>query len=378
MVDEIDELRAALAGIQGPARAMPLMRLASWLAGRYWRMGPDSADGHPLLDEAIALLDEAHPLLEPGAFLRGNAAGLLGVLRGVRHIFGRSRPDDLDTAVRLIEEGLGFPTQPPMTYAIEQLVLGQLLVLRAVQVDGLTEGQIGPDTAVNLDRAATVFRELVDGRPVSSQMTQQASAYLDMTLILQKLVAALAQATAAMQEVQQRMSNQPHIANAFIPNPFELGAIAAESPGPPVAASPPAAARTPAATIRAELPDSATILAMLADGAPPPGVELVDRMVSLGGVLVEAPDAVETDHLLLAVALHLRSLVDDGQGWGAEGIDSRAKDLSAAGDSLLASAPALVAAPADTVAVAVRLAALLDARLPSHDLNRRLAEHMIQ
>ena len=83
-------------------------------------------------------------------------------------------------------------------------------------------------------------------------------------------------------------------------------------------------------------PGFGPLLGLLDDAAPPPAVDTVDELVALAGALVEAPGGVGTDPLLLAVALYLRSLVDDG-GWDDGDVD----DVRAAADRLLAAADAL-------------------------------------
>jgi hypothetical protein len=97
----------------------------------------------------------------------------------------------------------------------------------------------------------------------------------------------------------------------------------------------------------------------------------VDDLVALASSLADAPDRIGTDHLLLAAALYLRSVMDDGGGWGDEG---GTDDVRAAGESLLAAAEAVAVEPADTVAVAFRLATLLDDRQPARGVRAELAK----
>ena len=137
------------------------------------------------------------------------------------------------------------------------------------------------------------------------------------------------------------------------------------------------AAPVPATVLRAALLDTfpgegfAGVLTVLEDDAAVPAVDTVDRLVALGSSLVDSPDAVGTDHILFAVALHLRGLVDSG-GWGAA--DEGSDDVRAAGASLLKTGDALVAAPPDVVAVALRLAAVLDNQLPGCDIGIQISE----
>ena len=156
-----------------------------------------------------------------------------------------------------------------------------------------------------------------------------------------------------------------------------IDALPEETPAasPPRPERPRQAAAPSADALRGQLlahlpgPGFGPLLGLLDDAAPPPPVDTVDELVALAGALVEAPDGVGTDPLLLAVALHLRSLVDDG-GWDDGDVD----DVRAAADRLLVAADALVAAPAEAVALAVRLATLLDRRHAAGQVSDRLTE----
>ena len=67
-------------------------------------------------------------------------------------------------------------------------------------------------------------------------------------------------------------------------------------------------------------------------------------------------DAVDTDHLLLAAALYLRSVVDPGGGWGEA---ARSDQLREVREELVAAADGIAAGSAGPVVVAHRLATLL-------------------
>jgi hypothetical protein len=118
----------------------------------------------------------------------------------------------------------------------------------------------------------------------------------------------------------------------------------------------------------------ATVGSLLASDASLPAIETIDEMVGLAASLASVADATGTDHFLLAVALYLRSCVDEGCGWGD---DDPGSDAHAAAESLLTAIRALPVDQADVLPVVYRLAVLLDERLPSDDRVRTgLAERL--
>ena len=412
--EKLAALRRNVAGHEKEARARPLLELAAGLADRYWRIGPGRPDGAPHLDEAIACLDEAYHLFESGEFLRGQAAALLGWLLGIRHSVHGGTERDRETGIRMLEEALTFPQLPPMIQGTARLILGQLLLARvtgrmqAPDAPMRLMGGLSPGETADADRAAELFRQVADGPAVSPQLTALARILQEMAQAMQMMSGGfgggpggldfgrLMQTVAAMQKLQQQAAaGGPGfgLAPGMLPNLFEASTIAAADPlDRPVAvvdalpeeapaASPPRperprhAAAPSADALRTQLlarlpgPGFGPLLGLLDDAAPPPAVDTVDELVALAGALVEAPGGVGTDPLLLAVALHLRSLVDDG-GWDDGDVD----DVRAAADRLLAAADALVAAPADAVALAVRLATLLDRQHAAGQVSDRLSE----
>src|SRR6476646_2670799 len=111
------------------------------------------------------------------------------------------------------------------------------------------------------------------------------------------------------------------------------------------------------------------ILGLLDASASVLDIDVVDDLVALGRLRVEAPGAVGTDNLLLGLALYLRSMIDGSGGW-----DSGSDDVRRAGDSLLAAVDSLAEERAEVVAVAVRLATLLDERRPDRRTCARLSD----
>ena len=201
-------------------------------------------------------------------------------------------------------------------------------------------------------------------------------------------------AVAGLQSIQQQAAASAQgVGFGRMPNPFDVVAgdfavtppmerpvIVVEGAMPVEAAAlqdpPSAGPSVPSTTLRQAFLDKlpagsfAGVLELLDGGAVRLSVETVDQLVALASSLVDASDAVGTDHLLLSIALYLRSVVDAGGGWGG---DNDADDVRAAGDSLLAAADAVVAQSDPIVAVAFRLATLLDAKQP-RDVHTKLVE----
>ncbi len=415
--DRLDVLRAAVGRHTGTARGRPLLELGAGLADRYWRVGPGSPAGRPVLDETIQVMSEAYGYFEEGGFLRGQVAAQLGWLLGIRHGAHGGPTPDAERGIVLLEEALTFPQQPPMAQAIARLALGQLLLsglLRAMQAGDFAVRLMGSGLSAQeraaADRAVVCARGVLDDPTSNAAITSAAETLLTLAEAVQTLGGGLGgpggldlgrmmQALGALQNLQQQASSRPAgVGFGRMPTVFDFDAdgLAATDPldrpvmvvdgtvvDPPTRPRPrpPAAPRVPAATLRADmlrrLPGSglADVSALLIGAATALDIDTVDDLVALGSALVAAPGAVGTDHLLLAVALHLRDRIDDGGGWGGAG--GGEGDAVAAADSLLAATEALTAEPADTVAVAFRLATLLDERLPAGDVRARFGAGFI-
>jgi hypothetical protein len=412
--DGLDALRAAVEQCTRAARTQPLTRLGQALANRYWQIGPGSPAAQPYLDEAIQVIGEAYGHLESGQIPRGMQAGLLGWLLGARHVAHGSPVADRERGIVLLDEALGFPQLPQMLQQLCRLVLGQLLLSRVTAgmrsgdfaLQTLRSGLSGEEKA-SADRAVACFREVVDAPAPGADITSSARTMLGLAETLQTLAGGLGggpagldlgrmmQAFTGLQDLQQQAAaSPPGVGYGRVPNPFDFvaddlaaldplarpvsviegavpSAAAAPLEGKPAAGwdRPSAALQVPASTYRTAFLGKlrrtglAAVLELLDDGPAEPDVETVDEVVALASALVGAPDAVGTDHLLLAVALYLRSVVDAGGGWGRDSED--VDDVRAARESLLAAADAIAAESADAVTVAFRLATLLDSRHPA-------------
>ena len=412
---DADALRAEVARHHGPARAMPLLQLSSRLEYDYWSAGPGQPASVPVLDELVDVLDEARGYLEPGSFVRGQAAGQLGTALATRNTVHFGPEKDGDRAVPLLEESLTFPALPHMLQVRNRHQLATLLLTRAMR--GFQDPAAAmrlllpgtpPPGAADTDRAVALLREVRDGPVVGSHISEMTEVMLEMAETIQGLLGGrdgpgggpagldfgrMAEAMGRIGELQKKMASRPSGAGfGYVPNVFDFTAddLAARPPqdrpvmvvdvpaheGDPDPDPAPAPARAGAGEFRdalaALVPSPAAYLDLLADGAVP-DADTVDELVALGACLVEAPDAAPADHLPLAVGRYLRGTTS-GDGWGEPDGASGTEDLKAAATHLLACAEALPEQPPDELAVALRLADLLDGRAPDHLAGARLAE----
>ena len=418
--DDLDALRAEVDRHTGPARAQPLTALGQALAQQYWRVGPGSSGAAPHLDEAIRVFDEAYGYLEAGEFPRGMLASWLGWLLGIRHVAHGSPADDRERGIALLDEALGFPQLPPMLQLLARVVLGQLLmsrVTRSMQSPDFMMRAMGSglsaDDRASADRAVDCFREVVDAPAASAELAAMARTMLGLAETLQMMAGGLGgglaggvggidlgrmmQAMANLQNLQQQAA-APSSGTGFgrLPNLFEFaagdlatldplkrpvtvveGAVPAASSAPPPSRGTQPRPAEPAGTFRdaffALVPgrDFGGLQELLDRPAAGIDVDTVDRLVGLATSLVRTDDAIGTDHLLLAVALYLRSVVDPGGGWGE---DADVDELGNVRTTLLTAADAIVGEEAESVVVAFRLATFLDERRSAQGVRNHLAE----
>ena len=416
---DADALRAEVARHRGPARTLPLLHLAPRLEHDYWAAGPGQPASAPILDELVDVLDEACGYLQPGTFVRGQVAGQLGAALAARHTIHFGPEQDRERAIPLLEESLTFPALPHLLQVRNRQQLASLLATRALRglQDPATMMRLvmpgpPPPSAADADRAVTLLREVRDGPVLGSHIAETTELMLEIAETVATLLGGrngpgggpagldfsrLTDVMSTLANLQQKMAAQPRGAGfGYVPNAFDFSGddLAATPPQErpvmvvdapategeavldPTEAPGPAVPGTAAATYRdaltALLPSPTAVLDLLADG--PPDLDTVDELVALGSCLVEAPDAVPADHLPLAVGLYLRGTAS-GDGWGepADGADGVADDVKAAATHLLACTEASTAQLGGDVAVALRLADLLDRRVPEHGAGDRLA-----
>lgn len=399
----LDELRADLTRHTGRARAIPLLRLGQAMAMEYWRLGPGQPTARSALDEAIDTLEEALDHIDRELPLYRQTAAMLGWLVGTRHLAHGGPDRDRERGVTLLESAIaaGGPELVDLTMA--RLVLGQLLtmgVLTSNSANPLAALSGSADGAAALDRAEAVLRPLLGpghGQAQIEQATEMARALLELGAIVRTLTGGISGLLGAgparlmqqAQEVQQRLARTARV--TLRPDQFFFAddlarADPLDRPGPvvvdappstpePTRSAPPARPRPAAGPLRAALwarlpvGGVAGLMTIIDGRSPLPDVDTVDRWVALGSVLAETRDAVDSDHLLFAAALYVRSIIDSG-GWADDGAD----DVHAAAASLAIVSDALLAEAPETLAAALRLAAVLDERRPALRVRSQLSE----
>ncbi|MBG0567815.1 hypothetical protein [Actinoplanes aureus] len=354
--DRASELRDALRHRRGPTRVRLLTELAQLLVQQHAQVVGSPA-GAPLLDEAIACMEEAHTYTGGDERIVAQGAALLGwLLANRRFVYGGVR-GDVDRAIQLLEQGVTGPRPAPGMRLIGLLTLGQLLLNRAIEpfragdAARLFAGGAKAQ-AEDADRAAHCFRLVLDaaGGPETRKPAETllivADAMRDMIAASPGDLDRMAKALATMQRFQDQMSAGPTVGPA--PSTTREDHQSLGYPAMTVYAEPPA---TPDAAI--PLTD---IARHLEPGAELPDTTVIDELVAVAAARVESPYPTPGERLLFASAVFLRSLVDDG-GWGEP---SGATDHDIARQTLLNAVPGLADAPADAVVLAFRLAAALE------------------
>ncbi|WET76214.1 hypothetical protein P3102_18930 [Amycolatopsis sp. QT-25] len=186
--ETIDELRARLAGLTGPARSEPLGSLAQKLYQRMMAAPIESPSARADLEEAIRCADEIYGYHREGDPQRPQVAAFLGFLLGfrdsqVRH--GGERP----RAIALLEEAITQGTFTASYSAILRVVLSTLLITNSEQrltetmslspIDMLA-GRRSPAADPNLDRAEQLLRTVSQTAGVSTDVLDMAELMLQM------------------------------------------------------------------------------------------------------------------------------------------------------------------------------------------------------
>ena len=362
--DTIAELRAELDTQEGAARLANLVRLGQELGQRYWEIGPGSPAALSELNGAVAALTEAHGYMAADDGLRGQVAALLGLQLATRHTAHTMDEGDREAGIRILGEALTFTNLPPILWTMDQIALGQLYLGKVTAVlqpgtvmTAMTAGV--PRAALSdADRAARCFREVLAGELRSDEIISTAESLLALTQALRDILGGLGGGPAgfdidrlmgAMRTVQamQRNVRQPG-GGLRVPAatfaPFDADKLAALDPidrpvtvvrkarpaAGPVPPRAPAVAPAPADRVhlRRSLHDklgeagvTADTLwsageALLGPAAMTAPVDVVDDLVALASLLVEAPDPDEgtraVDSFVLAASLRLRDRLDAG------------------------------------------------------------------
>jgi len=293
---------------------------------------------------------------------------------------------------------------PAVVQGLSRVVLGQLFVRRVLSLlqgsgaMALMMGQGGSVAArADLDRAAALFDAVADGPSAVTEMRDAAAMLRKMTDMLRDLVCGtggldpmrMMRTLGGLQDLMRQPASPSSMSGlGSLPLAFAGTTLANLPPidRPTVVIEPaaPETTRPETARPRPARPPSEFLddlrqalldrlpglgpgaLCSLLDGTARLPVDRIDELVAIGSMLVEAPGVTARDHLLFAVALHLRGRVDDG-GWSTGD-----EDVRAAAAALLAGAEGLPDEAADVVVAAAELAALLDDRLPELSVRPQL------
>lgn len=358
----VGELRAELGRYgDGPARLATLVRLGQALMAEYNRIGPGRPEARPYLDEAIDSFDKAYAILQPDDAMRGPLAALLGGMLAARYGAHGGASRDCDTGIHVLEEALSFPSMAQAQRVMAQVSLGQLYLARTsayMQSSGMSfaarsVGVPAPDGALaDADRAIACFQAVLDGEPVSADLTAITRTLMDVAEAVRTVLGAvsgnvmsmdigrLTSALAMMQKLQDQIKSGGapgyRISDSGLFNvdleefirtrPEERPVAVMHGPAEsgPVAPLPRSAPAAPPDVVQlrhslyALLPGDGAdgwpaAADLLVPGTPTPDTTTVDEMVALALTIVEhTPQAqaktaqAAIDHYVLAVALLLR------------------------------------------------------------------------
>ncbi|GAA0476023.1 hypothetical protein Ade02nite_42320 [Paractinoplanes deccanensis] len=351
MDGNIARLRDELSRLDGPARVPKLVELGQALNQRYWRAGPGQPAALGELSAAIEAWDEAYGLLDPGDPARGQVAAQLGWYLSMRYGAHGSGPKDRDTAIFVLREALTFTSVPAPQVTIARLSLGQLHLSRATEamspagarggfLHGLPQGVDG-----DADEAVRLFREVLDGPPLSADVTAMARTLLTLAESIQPLLSGdLSRLDLGkmmeMMSVLQRLQRDGMPSTTWVtgdslnypvtvmdPEVHQPPTVPPRRPAPTAFAAPSSSARRAARDRLSSLvacPDQpvweqARALLLAGPSAVPPA-----DLDAFAGAAANAADedegtAVERglDRLLAAIGMSLRGR-RDGSGWADE------------------------------------------------------------
>lgn len=194
--ETIDELRARLAGLTGPARVEPLGNLAQKLVQRMINTPLESTSARADLDEAIRCTDEVYGYHREGDPDRPRVAGFLGYLLAFREMQvrgGSERP----RAIALIKEALSHQNFPGFYLAMLRVLLAMLLIantqdrlmgMMSLSPVDMLAGQRSPAAAPDLDQAEQLLRTVRETSGVSIDTSDMADMLLQMCELTKALL----------------------------------------------------------------------------------------------------------------------------------------------------------------------------------------------
>jgi hypothetical protein len=414
--DRLEQLRAKLAGLRGPARVGPLMELTQELVNRHWEVGPGRPEALPLLNEAIRTSAEAYGWFDARDPWRRQVAAQLGTLIGSRHLAHGSPPDDRDRAIALLEDGLSLPQLAPVMQIMARLTLGHLYMitvtqaLNGVNLAALNAGSAVPASAdTDIDRALACFRRVLDTPAASAEARQVAESMLTLTSAFRTIVVALRggpstetidkimEAVKVVQRFHEEQSARAgrRFAGGMVAlydadrlagaDPLDRPAMMMDVHTPPPATpqARPRAQRTPpvndrVAVMRGQLRERVArgrelftaVEALLAPDAGRLPVDEIDEIVALATAVVDSGRSNRTDHLLLALGLLFRAR--------SAGSPAGRQDVDEAADHLLRAAGSPRPGPAEAVRSMRAVAVALDRLEPGAHVAERLGTRLPQ
>ncbi|MGW4393871.1 hypothetical protein ACWEHA_01180 [Amycolatopsis nivea] len=380
--ETIDELRARLATLSGPARTEPLGSLAQKLFQRMANAPSDSLAARADLDEAIRCADEVHGHHREDDPQRPQVAAFLGFLLAFRVVrFGDGT--DRTRAVALLEEALAQGRFQVSYFGILRLVLaillftgaqGQLTGMLAQNPADLLSGRRSPAALPDIDRAEELLGTVRETPGVSADVSEMAELLQELCGLMKAMLGLGGQPVglssmqglfAKFTDLQARMSSGGagffglmHQAlesgvGVLDRRPDEVPVIILEDAAEesPEASREEAPAEDPPQPAQADLVRS-LVASLSLDGrdtwraaaelllpdSPPPAVESVDTAIALASEVLESETAELSEedtaftHFAHAVALCLRQRADpegDGSDYdlGARALLSAARAL---------------------------------------------------
>lgn len=384
--ETIEELRARLAGLTGPARVEPLSSLMQRLLHRMMTAPLESPSAKADLDEAIRCADEVHGHHREGDPRRPQIAALLGYLLCV-HAAMSGATDQVSRAIQLLEEAIDHGRFAVSYLALLREMLAMQLIQRSQArlldlgsrspIDLLT-GRRSPAAVPDLDRAEQLLRTVRETPGVSTDVSDSADVLLELCELVRGLLGfgGGIHDLSAMQNVFARFADLQKRLNAdragifggirdlldssagIIDIPPEdrpviiVEGSADESAEVPHEHAPTAAAPQPTqsdllrclmASLSLEADGQSawnTAARLLLPDTDPPAVETVDHAIALASEVIESEDTELSEedialvHFVHATALCLRGRADpEGDGadheYGAQALLSAVRVLPA-------------------------------------------------
>ncbi|MDQ7803303.1 hypothetical protein Q5425_06150 [Amycolatopsis sp. A133] len=404
--ESIEELRARLAGLEGPARVEPLGNLAQKLFQRVASTPLDSPSARADLDEAIRCAEEVYRHHRAGDPQRPQVAAFLGYLLGFRdlQIQGASTRSQ---AISLLEEAIADGKFPVSSLAALRVLLAMLLItdsqnrltsMVSLSAIDMMAGRRSPAATPDIDRAEELLRTVRATPGVSTDVSDMADLMSQMCELMKMMLglgtkpmdlSALGSMFGRFTDLQNRfqaggtgifgimrMALEPGAGVLDVPREefpvliMEDSEQEADAPGEPLPAAPEPRPERPG-LLRSLLEllaldqDGRSAWAatarLLEPGSEVPGVETVDEAVALASEVVESDEVTLSEEetalaqFVYAATLCLRQRTDP---------DGDSTDCVLGAEALLSAVRALPAGHPEVPVVLRSLGAFLTAERP--------------